>query len=67
MCVEAYHAWLSTEARTDDITVIVIEFTLGKGLTCALSWLRLTSTGCTSSSTARQLAPGSCATQPPGL
>lgn len=35
VCVEAYRAWLSTEARTDDITVIVIEFQLSRGLTCA--------------------------------
>ena len=32
--VESYKAWLATEARTDDITVIVIEFELGEGLTC---------------------------------
>ena len=32
--VESYKAWLSTEARTDDITVIVVEFELGEGLTC---------------------------------
>lgn len=30
VCVESYKAWLSTEARTDDITIIVIEVTLGK-------------------------------------
>lgn len=33
VCVEAYRAWLSTEARTDDITVIIIEIELGRGLT----------------------------------
>ena len=33
--VESYKAWLATEARTDDITVIVVEFELGEGLTCA--------------------------------
>jgi hypothetical protein len=32
VCVESYRAWLSTEARTDDITVIIIEFELGRGL-----------------------------------
>ena len=32
VCVESYRAWLSTEARTDDITVIVIDFELGRGL-----------------------------------
>jgi hypothetical protein len=31
---ESYKAWLATEARTDDITVIVVEFELGEGLTC---------------------------------
>ena len=41
--VESYKAWLATEARTDDITVIIIQFELGEGLTCAtprrfLSW-----------------------------
>lgn len=35
VCVEAYKSWLSSEARTDDITAIVIEVTLGKGLSCA--------------------------------
>jgi hypothetical protein len=34
VCVESYRAWLSTEARTDDITVIVIDFELGRGLRC---------------------------------
>ena len=34
--VESYKSWLATEARTDDITVIVIQFELGEGLTCAL-------------------------------
>ena len=32
VCVESYRAWLSTEARTDDITVIVIDLELGRGL-----------------------------------
>lgn len=32
VCVESYKAWLTTEARTDDITIIVIEVKLGKGL-----------------------------------
>jgi len=36
--VESYKAWLATEARTDDITVIIIQFELGEGLTCALLW-----------------------------
>jgi len=35
VCVEAYRAWLCTEARTDDITVIIIEFELRRGLTWA--------------------------------
>jgi len=33
--VESYKAWLATEARTDDITVIIIQFELGDGVTCA--------------------------------
>ena len=35
LAVESYKAWLSTEARTDDISVIVVHFELGTGLTCA--------------------------------
>ena len=41
VCVEAYKSWLTTEARTDDITVIVIEVTLGKGLSCVSSIPRM--------------------------
>ena len=37
LALESYKAWLSTEARTDDITVIVIHFQLGPGLTCELN------------------------------
>ena len=37
--VESYKAWLATEARTDDITVIVVEFELGEGLTCVTTIL----------------------------
>ncbi len=50
VCVEAYRAWLTTEARTDDITVIIVEFQLSRGLTCAhtplLLLLCLGSLGC---------------------
>lgn len=35
LAVESYKAWLGTEARTDDISVIVLHFQLGAGLTCA--------------------------------
>jgi hypothetical protein len=59
VCVESYRAWLSTEARTDDITVIVIEVELGRGLRwgtgVSASWSRhLTLSGCC---TARTVAP----------
>lgn len=33
LAVESYKAWLSTESRTDDISVIVVHFELGTGLT----------------------------------
>lgn len=39
VCVESYRAWLSTEARTDDITVIVIDVELGRGLRWGASLL----------------------------
>lgn len=32
VCVESYKAWLTTEARTDDITIIIIEVHLSQGL-----------------------------------
>lgn len=35
LAVDSYKAWLATEARTDDISVIVVHFQLGTGLTCA--------------------------------